>query len=203
MGVKERKERDFKKREEQIIETSYQLLTKLEPQQMTMELIAKKTEIGCGTIYKHFKSKDEIYAIIMLRRRAKFDDLLSEILKGENCGLSTLIRTYLEFCFNDISDYRVYKNCERFCRKENLTHELQEKVNSQFEEKIRRIEKIIENSIGQSKTGHPAQYYICSAWGMLRGAVDTWIEGKYQTENLDRDAYCEVVEEMLTGNLNG
>ncbi len=111
MGIKERKERDFKRREEEVIRISYQLLKEMEPQQMTMELIAEKLEISSGTIYKHFKSKDEIYAILMLRRGDKFDDRLDEILREGNCGLHELIRAYLGYCFDDLADYRIIKSC--------------------------------------------------------------------------------------------
>ena len=81
MGVKERKARDFKRREEEILAAAYELLTDLEPIQMTMEMIAEKAEIGRGTIYKHFKSKDDIYVHLILRRREQYIVKLNEIAK--------------------------------------------------------------------------------------------------------------------------
>ena len=202
MGVKERKARAFKKREEEILKTSHQLLKEMDPPQMTMQLIAEETEIGCGTIYKHFKSKDEIYATFMFRRREKFDSLLDSISNGGICSLNQLIHAYFEYCFTDLSDYRVYKSCEHHCQKDNLTDELRAKIDRQFEEKLLRVEKIIKHSLGETKGKYPEDYYACAAWGMLRGSVDAWIEGKYQTKNLDRNTYCNVVEEMLTRNMS-
>ena len=53
MGVKERKAREFQRREADILDAAYHLLTTMEPMQMTMEMVAEQAEIGRGTIYKH------------------------------------------------------------------------------------------------------------------------------------------------------
>ena len=66
MGIAERKIREFKRREEEILQAAFELFKKNGIENTTLEKIAQATEIGKGTIYKHFKSKHEIYAILFL-----------------------------------------------------------------------------------------------------------------------------------------
>lgn len=64
--VIDRKEREFQRREEDILAAAYSLFDVPEWQSVTIDQIAAKTEIGKGTIYKHFESKEQIYAKLVL-----------------------------------------------------------------------------------------------------------------------------------------
>ncbi|WP_373046796.1 TetR/AcrR family transcriptional regulator [Vulgatibacter sp.] len=66
MGVAERKEREFKRREQEILEAALDLFGRDDWQSVTIEQIAQAAEIGKGTVYKHFESKDQIYARLAL-----------------------------------------------------------------------------------------------------------------------------------------
>jgi AcrR family transcriptional regulator len=66
MTVKDRKERDFKRREQAILAAALKLSQTDQWQWVTIEQIAQAAEIGKGTIYKHFATKDEIYAELAL-----------------------------------------------------------------------------------------------------------------------------------------
>ena len=66
MGVEDRKKREFLKREREILEAAVELFAEGNWQAVTIDQIAEKAEVGKGTVYKHFKSKDEIYARILL-----------------------------------------------------------------------------------------------------------------------------------------
>jgi AcrR family transcriptional regulator len=66
MGVQERKAREFSRREQEIVGAALELFRGDEWQTVTVEQIAQRAEIGKGTVYKHFSSKDEIYARIAL-----------------------------------------------------------------------------------------------------------------------------------------
>lgn len=62
MGIIERKEREFLRREREILDAALVLFSIEDWQAVTVEQIADRAEIGKGTVYKHFQSKDEIYA---------------------------------------------------------------------------------------------------------------------------------------------
>lgn len=66
MGVQERKARDFQRRESEILGAALGLFKRDDWELVTVEEIARQAEIGKGTIYKHFESKDEIYARLAL-----------------------------------------------------------------------------------------------------------------------------------------
>ena len=75
MGVSERKQRQFDRREAEIVEAAMSLFRDQDIDRVTIEQIAEAAEIGKGTVYKHFKSKDELYAriIIQLNRAMRAD----------------------------------------------------------------------------------------------------------------------------------
>ncbi|MDP7592553.1 MAG: TetR/AcrR family transcriptional regulator [Litorilituus sp.] len=59
-----RKEREFRLREKEILDTAISLFNQYGLDKVTVADIAKATDIGKGTIYKHFVSKDVILARI-------------------------------------------------------------------------------------------------------------------------------------------
>jgi AcrR family transcriptional regulator len=63
----ERKQREFQRREAEIIDTAIELFRDRELNEVTIEQIAEAAGIGKGTIYKHFRSKDEICARIIIQ----------------------------------------------------------------------------------------------------------------------------------------
>jgi len=62
----ERKIREFKRREQEILSAALELFSGERWESVTVTQIAKQAGIGKGTVYKHFASKDEIYARLAL-----------------------------------------------------------------------------------------------------------------------------------------
>lgn len=88
MGIQERREREFLRREREILDAALDLFATGDWQAVTVEQIAEKAEIGKGTVYKHFASKDEIYA----RLAADFQRQALEQLERIDAGLPVLQR---------------------------------------------------------------------------------------------------------------
>ncbi|MDH4246989.1 MAG: TetR/AcrR family transcriptional regulator [Deltaproteobacteria bacterium] len=78
MGVSERKAREFKQREEKILSAALSLAAEKDWQVVTIDHIAERAEIGKGTVYKHFKSKEEIWAAIVTQDS---EALLNQLLE--------------------------------------------------------------------------------------------------------------------------
>lgn len=203
MGVKERKAREFKKREEEILLAAYELLIELEPIQMTMEMIAEKTEIGRGTIYKHFKSKDEIYARLIIKKRIHFIESLERLKVlaqerdiKENL-LKKLIETYIEYSTEDIEAFIVHKKCLNHYIKSNINDSLIVLMQLQETQKIKLIESIMGEAL-ENLDLEPLniRYLIYAAWGMLKGAMDFMIENKASLiEN--KKLFQEAIEQIF------
>lgn len=62
MGIQDRKSREFLRREQELLRAALLLANRDNWQDVTIEQLAQKTEIGKGTVYKHFRSKDDLYA---------------------------------------------------------------------------------------------------------------------------------------------
>jgi len=75
LAISERKQREFQRREQEIIAAAHRLFKQGDIHAVTIEQIADAADIGKGTVYKHFKSKDEIYCriIIQLNRAMRTD----------------------------------------------------------------------------------------------------------------------------------
>ncbi len=202
MGVKERKEREFKRREEEILKTAYRFLRKMEPGQMTMEQIAEKAEIGRGTIYKHFKSKDEIYARLIYLRREKFIARLEKIEEEGIERIPRLLRVYLEHCLEDKEAYAVHKRCDAHCVRDNLSNEVRDSLHKQQEKKMELVKRILVKALGKEiSDSEDLIYYTCALWGMQRGAIDALLENRFEGVELEEKKYFRIVEQTFYGGL--
>ena len=76
MQKEPRKVREFRRREQEILDTALKLFLDLGEDSVTVEMIADAVGIGKGTIYKHFKSKAEIYLRLMLDYERDLNELL-------------------------------------------------------------------------------------------------------------------------------
>ena len=56
MGIVERKAREFKRREQEILDQSFKLFQKKDPLLVSMEALAQQCEMGRGILYKHFQN---------------------------------------------------------------------------------------------------------------------------------------------------
>ncbi len=66
MGVQERKEREKIMRRQHIQSAAKKVFLEKGFHSATMEDIAEQSELGIGTLYQYFKSKDELYASLNL-----------------------------------------------------------------------------------------------------------------------------------------
>ena len=68
---------------ERILGTMLEMVAKNGIQATPMSLIAKSAEVATGTIYHHFKSKEEILNAAYLEKKKDFQEIIEKSLKGE------------------------------------------------------------------------------------------------------------------------
>lgn len=132
MTILERKEREFERREEDILAAALSLFNRDDWQTVTIDQIAAKAEIGKGTIYKHFASKDEIYArlVIDFHRR-----ILAEIRKIDmNQPPLAAIGESMDVFWRMHAGASEHKRLIRYCRREDFHRVIGEKVSRELEE---------------------------------------------------------------------
>lgn len=84
MGLKERREREREERRNQILDAARSLLFEKGLNATSINQIAKLAEIGVGTIYFYYKSKEEIFADL---QEEGLELLFARILRASNKDL--------------------------------------------------------------------------------------------------------------------
>ena len=67
MSTQDRKQREFERRGQDILDAALSLFQADDWEHVTVDAIARKSDVAKGTVYKHFASKDEIYARLAMR----------------------------------------------------------------------------------------------------------------------------------------
>jgi AcrR family transcriptional regulator len=126
MNKEPRKVREFRRREQEILDTALKLFLEQGEDSVTVEMIADAVGIGKGTIYKHFKSKAEVYLRLMLDYERDLNALFhSEDVARDKEALS---RAYFEFRMRDPQRYRLFDRLEEKVVKGNQVPEMVEQL---------------------------------------------------------------------------
>ena len=124
MGIPERKEREFKRRERQILQAALRLFDGDDWQLVTIERIAHEAEIGKGTVYLHFPSKEDIYGRLAL----DFARQLLSKLQHVDREMPTVERldASIRLVFDAHRAGRRYQRIVDFCNREEFRRRLDE-----------------------------------------------------------------------------
>lgn len=83
MVVKEpRRTRTQKRNREALIDAAYHLMVRHGPDDVSMLQIAERADLGAGTVYNYFTSKNDIIAVVMERVHVKSTEEVREIAKS-------------------------------------------------------------------------------------------------------------------------
>ncbi len=87
MSTAERKEREKERRRNEIVDAAEKLFFSRGYENITMDDIAKETELARGTLYLYFKNKDNIYIAIGIRGLKVLNGLFRECHLKEDTGI--------------------------------------------------------------------------------------------------------------------
>ena len=198
--VQTRKEREFIERGEEILETAKSLFKKQNPSLVSMDMIAQEVGIGRGTLYLHYKGKDELMLRIVLNRHKELLADLEKIdltLSGEDLARKT-VRVYLEHNINSPQDYLMQKKCEENIIPENVGQTILREVEEEKQKRMAIMEKIFFRLKEEGKIRDiPPNLLAGATWGMLKGALDVIINGYFKEEIKDEEMFFQLVENLL------
>jgi TetR/AcrR family transcriptional regulator len=169
MAVEARKQKEKQQRYNAILEAAEQLMIKNGIQNLSMDAIAKQTELAKGTLYLYFKSKEEILGALSIKSRhlllthfqkaAKKHTNPVEQIKAVCIAHFNFFKKY-PFYFELISIYEANDNLVE-------TVEIQRSINDiiQFVNGITISAK--EKGLLNTKL-NPIQFTFC-LWGMVMG----------------------------------
>lgn len=123
-----RKQREFERREEEILDATLDLCSGPDWESVTVDQIASHAEVGKGTVYNHFASKDELLFRLMIRF---YQGMLNEFRTGLAEGSPTdlfreIIRYSLHYHVRHPEYRYVVLHCERVDFKERAAPEWRE-----------------------------------------------------------------------------
>lgn len=170
MQKEPRKVREFRRREQEILDTALALFLEQGEDSVTVEMIADTVGIGKGTIYKHFKSKTEIYLRLMLDYERELNELFqSNVVSTDKEALS---RAYFAFRMRDPQRYRLFDRLEEKVVKGHQMPEMVEQLHSIRKSNFQRLTQLIEARIDEGKLEDvPPYFHYCAAWALVHGAV--------------------------------
>jgi len=116
MPLVDRKQREFERREEDILDAALLLFSQPNWESVSIEKVAKEAQIGKGTVYKHFDSKDELLFKLMLRfYQGMFNALPLNAVQDLPFleGFETIFRAVLKYHV----DNREYRYIVEYCNR--------------------------------------------------------------------------------------
>jgi len=106
-----RREREKLRQRKEMLAAALGLFSEKGYYNVSMHEIAQKAEFAIGTLYKFFKSKEDLYKALMLEKANKFDDELTKTLKEPDDEIEKLrnyVRAKGELFRANVSMIRLY-----------------------------------------------------------------------------------------------
>jgi AcrR family transcriptional regulator len=191
VGLLERRGKEKDSRKKLILKSARALFFKKGFNKVTVDEIARFSELGKGSIYLYFKSKEEIYAQILLNDIDNFNQQVSVLLDKESTASDLLTEfsyIYVDFFFNDGELFRILMTYMLQPAKMNLTDKLNSQILNANARSIDVIGKILQ--LGVASKEFPADINIKqnqnSIWGLLNGIISLYIFSGAQIKRRDR-----------------
>lgn len=191
MGLLERRGKEKDNRKKLILKSARTLFFKKGFNKVTVDEIAKSSELGKGSIYLYFSSKEEIYAQILLNDIDNFNRLVSVILEKESAASDLLTEfsyIYVDFFINDSELFRILMTYMLQPAKMNLTEKLNSQILNANAKSIDVIGKILQH--GVDKGEFPPDMNIKqnqnAFWGLLNGIISLYIFSGAQAKRKER-----------------
>ncbi len=131
MARPDRKKREFERREVELLDTALELFSKPNWESVTIEQIARAADIGKGTVYKHFASKDEMLFRLMLRfYRGLLQAFQQEFREDED--ILDCFRRVFEYAFRYHLEHREYRYVVEYCKRIDFKERADESWHKSF-----------------------------------------------------------------------
>jgi AcrR family transcriptional regulator len=180
MGLLERREQEKDNRRKRILEAARTLFFAKGFKNVTVDKIAKFSELGKGSIYLYFNSKEDIYAQILLNDIEEFNQQASVLFSKKKTAadlLSEFSYFYANFFLNDPELFRILMTYMLQPDQMNLSEELNRQIIKANARSVDVVGKILQSGM-QSKE-FPVKINLkhtqFAIWGMLNGIISLHI----------------------------
>lgn len=205
MGIPERKEREFHRREQEILDAALSLFNRDDWQSVTIEEVAQAAEIGKGTVYKHFPSKEDIYARLALSFNTKLLERLRSIDPGLDVigRLRAVIRAFWETHVHSQEYHRLVQYCEREDFRRNISESIRGEIHQLDEEFQDLVISLVEQGTREgvfTGTKSPPMM-LFGAQAALFGAIRLVRGGCLEMVQASPEEFLEEITEFIIAGL--
>jgi len=173
-----RKEREFQARRKEILEAAERLFAQKGFFPTTMSEIAEEAEFGTGTLYKFFKSKEDLYFTLINEKVEDINRLVKAELSQKGSAIERIKKVLeLQFQFTEKNRdfFRIYIS-ERSRFEWNVKEDLGKGVHNKMVAYIRLLAKVMEEGIkaGELKSLPPLDLAHALV-GMVNSFIFEWL----------------------------
>lgn len=176
MGLEERRRREKEQRRSAILNAARKLFFEKGFKYVTVDNIAKKSELSKGSIYLYFKSKEEIYTHILFRDIEKFNKKSAHLFENNKSADELILEfacIYIDFFLNDRELFRIMMAFMLHTQEMNLAESVNEHIIEVTNNTIKMIETILQRGIDQGEFPADINVRQCrnAVWGFLNGII--------------------------------
>ncbi|WP_317622612.1 TetR/AcrR family transcriptional regulator [Ketobacter sp.] len=184
------KAQEFRKREEEILERAQELFIAHGEDKVTVEMIADAVNIGKGTIYKHFETKDEIYLRLMIRYEEELAEMFDRLNEGQTQDRAKLAKDYFSFRMKDPEKYALFDRLEHKLTNRTSCPDLVAKLHEIRASNLDKLASEIKSKIDDGTLENvPPYFHIFAAWALVHGAVALYHSKFYQEFIEDKEGF--------------
>lgn len=180
MGIEERRQREKEIRRNEILSAAKRLFFDEGFQSVTVEKIAREAELAKGSIYLHFRGKEEIYTQILLGDIDAFYQRIAFLEVKKDSAAKRLLNfseIYLDLFIRDRELFRIMMNFQLYPDRLTLSEELNQRLRQSMKRNIGVIERIFAQGIaaGEFISGDSPSLCRKAFWGLLNGIVSHYL----------------------------
>lgn len=186
MGIKERKQRDYRLRKALILKTAQGLFSSRGFHGTTLSDIARRIEFSKGTIYSHFNSKEEIYAEILLNQLNRLWNQLKKIAVNRVDtaeGIRQSLRCYIDFYLHNREYFKLLFFFDLMSNHYRIPADLRKDIQARKISCLFQLQAIIRPDL---ESDAPLREIAFVLWGMLNGIIQLIDTSQIQSSELER-----------------
>lgn len=202
MSIQDRKTREFERRGQEILAAALALFQSDDWEGVTVDQIAHEAEVAKGTIYKHFASKDEIYARLAIEFQRR--TLLAQSQIDPALPVLDRLRLHLqcawEMHLSSKELHRVFMYCSRGEFRSRLPASLSDELSDAELAVNRPVQSMLEQGMDEGLFPRkPMGQLLFGAQAAFWGAIQLVWSG--YLGDIDRRLYLDELTQFILAGL--
>ncbi|MEW6719065.1 MAG: TetR/AcrR family transcriptional regulator [Thermodesulfobacteriota bacterium] len=198
-----RREREKLAQREEILAAALDLFSEKGYPNVSMQEISEKAEFAIGTLYKFFRSKEELYRALLREKATRFHDALAETIaagSGEIEKLRNFVRVKGELFRAHAAMIRIYFSETQGAR-HNFLAGFDCEMREYREDILRKLAAVFRSGMdgGRFRKGRDPYHLAIALEGLTNAFLLLWLENPGLHAGLDDpDAVLDILLDGLT-----